>query len=94
LKEQDASTSFQVAKSGLKCDGCETSEPVVAFCDTCFEYLCDFCSVAHKRLKRFTEHNVKDVGDINLSEASKGAIASRQPLCRQHPNEVIATALL
>ena len=87
LKEQ---ANFSVsAKSSLKCDGCENLEPVVAFCDTCFEYLCDFCSVAHKRLKRFTEHSVKDVGDVDLNEASKEAIASCKPLCRQHPKEII-----
>ena len=72
LKEQDVNSSVS-AKSSLKCDGCENSEPVVAFCDTCFEYLCDFCSVAHKRLKRFTEHSTKDVGDIDLNETSKEA---------------------
>lgn len=88
LKERDANSSVG-AKSSLKCDGCENSEPVVAFCDTCFEYLCDFCSVAHKRLKRFMEHSVKDVGDIDLNETNKEAIASRKSLCRQHPNEVI-----
>ena len=70
LKEQDANSSVST-KSNLKCDGCENSEPVVAFCDTCFEHLCDFCSVAHKRLKRFTEHSIKDVGDVDLNEASK-----------------------
>jgi hypothetical protein len=88
LKERDANSSAG-AKSSLKCDGCENYDSVVAYCDTCFEYLCDFCSVAHKRLKRFTEHSVKDVGDIDLSEASKEAIVSRKSLCRQHPNEVI-----
>ena len=40
LKEQEAS-SISAART-LTCDGCESSEPVVAFCDTCFEYLCDF----------------------------------------------------
>ena len=49
LKEQEASSVS--ATRTLTCDGCESSEPVVAYCDTCFEYLCDFCSNAHKRLK-------------------------------------------
>jgi hypothetical protein len=88
LKDRDANSSAGT-KSSLKCDGCENSDSVVAFCDTCFEYLCDFCSMAHKRLKRFTEHTVKDVRDIDLNEASKEAIVSRKSLCRHHPNEVI-----
>ena len=33
-------------------DGCESSEPVVAFCDTCFEYLCG----QHDSLVLFPDH--------------------------------------
>ena len=92
LKDQDANSSVS-AMNSLKCDGCESLEPVVAFCDTCSEYLCDFCSAAHKRLKKFLGHNVKHVADLDINEANKEAIVSRKPsalfLCRKHPNEVI-----
>ena len=91
LKERDANPT--VNPTNFKCDGCESSEPVVAFCDTCFEYLCEFCSAAHKRLKEFMGHTVKDVSDLDVDETSKEAITSCKPsalyLCRQHPNEVI-----
>ena len=91
LKERDANPT--VSPTNLKCDGCESSEPVVAFCDTCFEYLCEFCSAAHKRLKKFMGHTVKNVGDLDVDETSKEPIASHKLsalyLCRQHPNEVI-----
>ena len=89
LKEQEASSVS--ATRTLTCDGCESSEPVVAFCDTCFEYLCDFCSNAHKRLKKFMDHSVKDLAD--LDEVFKEDIPSRKPsalyLCLQHPSEII-----
>ena len=89
LKEQEASSIS--ATRTLTCDGCESSEPVVAFCDTCFEYLCDFCSNAHKRLKKFMDHSVKDLAD--LDEVFKEDIPSHKPsalyLCLQHPSEII-----
>ena len=93
LKDRDANSSVSATNS-LKCDGCESClEPVVAFCGTCSEYLCDFCSAAHKRLKKFLGHNVKHVVDLDINEANKEAIVSRKPsvlfLCRKHPNEVI-----
>ena len=72
VKEQD--TNPIVSPTNLKCDGCESSELVVAFCDTCFKYLCDFCSTAHKRLKKFMEHTLKNMGDLDVDEANKRAI--------------------
>ena len=93
LKDRGTNSTSVSATSNLKCDGCESLEPVVVFCDTCLEYLCDFCSAAHKRLKKFWGHNVKHVADLDISEANKEAIASHKPnalfLCRKHPNEVI-----
>ena len=69
MKEKDSSVS---AKSSLKCDGCENSGPVVAFCNTCFEHVCDFCSVAHKRLRDLWSTAQKMwVIIIDLNEASK-----------------------
>ena len=92
LKDRDANSSVSATNS-LKCDGCESLEPVVAFCGTCSEYLCDFCSAAHKRLKTFLGHNVKHVVDLDINEANKEAIVSRKPsvlfLCRKHPKALL-----
>ena len=50
-----------------------------------------FCFNAHKRLKKFMDHNVKDLAD--LDEVFKEDIALRKPsalyLCLQHPSEII-----
>ena len=72
----------------LACNGCEMSEPVVACCYDCAEYLCDFCSKAHKRLKKFIGHDVKELADVD-----KETITLRKPhgryVCLQHPTETI-----
>ena len=72
----------------LVCNACEASEPVVACCYDCAEYLCDFCSRAHKRQKKFIGHNTKELADLD-----KETIMLRKPqeryVCLQHPTETI-----
>ena len=74
--------------NNLICNGCEGSKPVVACCYDCAEHLCDYCFTAHKRLKRFIGHNVKESGDLD-----KETVVLRKPhgkyVCLQHPVESI-----
>lgn len=88
---EELSTSSVSIASNLKCDGCEGLEPVVAFCEICFEYLCNFCSTAHKRLKKFRKHIVTLISD--LDEGFKETIVLHKQhalyFCREHPSEVM-----
>ena len=38
---------------------------MMAFCEDCLEYLCEFCSKAHERQKRFVGHNMKDLANLD-----------------------------
>ena len=77
----------------LSCDWCEKSDPVVASCKDCSEFLCDFCRQAHTRLKRFEGHvvttftNSEDaVVDCDLSSFKENGIRYH---CTCHPEEII-----
>ena len=87
LREQSSPKTN--GNNSIQCDGCgESSEPVVACCLDCAEYLCDFCFKAHKKLKKFVGHNAKE-----LAELDKETITLRKPhrkyVCPQHPVESV-----
>ena len=67
LREQRSSSK---SEKDLRCDGCDNLDPAVAFCSDCLERLCDFCSNAHKRLKRFARHNVKQLMTLNFCHST------------------------
>ncbi len=46
------------AKDLASCEGCDTSDPPVAYCTDCRAFLCDFCSTAHMRMKLCRNHRV------------------------------------
>ena len=76
----------------IQCDGCgESSEPVVACCYDCAEHLCEFCCKAHKKLKKFVGHNVRELADID--EVAKETLVLRKPqrrcVCPRHPTEIV-----
>ena len=85
LREQSSSSK---SEKDLRCDGCDNLDPAVAFCSDCLERLCDFCSNAHKRLKRFARHNVKQLMDLDDTE-----FLSLNPravhVCAHHPGEPV-----
>ena len=89
---REHSSSANGSSDLIQCDGCdESSEPVVACCYDCAEYLCEFCSKAHKRLKKFVGHNVKVLSD--LYKDCKETIVLRKPqgryVCARHPTEIV-----
>ena len=87
LREQSSPKTN--SSNSILCDGCsESSEPVIACCFDCAEYLCDFCFKAHKKLRKFAGHNVKE-----LAKLDKETIRLRKPhgkyVCPQHPVESV-----
>ena len=85
LKEQSSSSA---SLNNLTCNGCDGSKPVVAGCFDCAEYLCDYCFTAHKTLKRFTRHNVKELADLD-KESIMPCKSRRRYVCPQHPVESV-----
>ena len=76
-------------KSSLRCGLCESTDPVVVYCEDCSFPLCEFCHKAHQRLKPYNGHSVKPVNEIDsnlLSRASKKHLGNLT--CSKHPIQV------
>ena len=69
------------------CQQCDDNSQPVAFCQTCSEYLCEECLIAHKRLKAYRGHKA-----VTLTP---GEILDVQPQskktynCSIHPEEIL-----
>lgn len=72
--------------SSLECDNCESGDPPFNRCATCSYFLCEFCTISHKR-----GHNTSSHCLMTLEEAKKmGSAAVRKPaICKEHDGEVI-----
>lgn len=73
-------------RANSKCDECDEEKNAVAFCKTCNEHLCDNCSEAHKRSKRFKTHQVSTLEEICSSSCQdSGPIVSHYTWkCSRH----------
>ena len=87
MKKQSSSSA---SLKNLTCKGCDGSKPVVAGCFDCAEYLCDYCFTAHKTLKRFTGHNIKELADLDKPESAMPRKSrTGRYVCPQHPVESV-----
>ena len=78
-----------ISSNKTTCDECESTERVVSFCNDCTEYLCNFCTKAHERQKRFVGHNVTSIV-LNVGVKRGTPIRKRTVLvCPQHHGEII-----
>ena len=78
-------SSHQVTKTGPNSDGkdgdktcvqCPESKPLVSFCSECNGHLCFTCTQAHKKMKDFQSHEIKDEKTLSDSVC-----------CSQHPGK-------
>lgn len=49
----------------LVCEECDSGEPASAYCNQCCSYICEYCSGAHKKMKRFRDHDVISLQDVD-----------------------------
>ena len=72
--------------SSLECDNCESGDAPVNRCTTCSHFLCEFCTISHKRGRNTSSHSL-----MTLEEAKKmGSAAVTKPaICKEHDGEVI-----
>ena len=62
--------------------------PPVSFCEECEEYLDDYCSGAHKRMKLFSDHNVVALSGFEL-ELESFTPKAKPYYCQQHPRNIV-----
>ena len=78
-----------VNQSSLRCGLCESTDPVVSYCEDCAFSLCKFCRKAHQCLKQYSGHEVKSFDEINsklLSKATQRHVGHL--VCSKHPIQV------
>ena len=78
------------SESDISCGNCVESNPAVAFCTDCCEFLCKSCKEFHRRSRRTAKHEVIEIDkkkDINLIESMK----PREFYCTEpkHESEVL-----
>ena len=71
----------------LSCDECDSTESVVSLCDDCSEYLCDFCTTAHQRQRRFVGHKIRKTWEVDVKKDKQRK--STFLLCPKHQSETI-----
>ena len=88
-KIKSSSCQEEKVKSSLRCGLCESTDPVVSFCNDCFLPLCEFCQKAHQRLKQYYGHDVKSIDEIDSQLLSKRKRKRASHLvCSKHPTQV------
>ena len=89
LDKIKSSCQEENVKSSLRCGLCESTDPVVSFCNDCFLPLCEFCQKAHQRLKQYYGHDVKSIDEIDSQLLSKRKRKRASHLvCLKHPTQV------
>ena len=88
-KIKSSSYQEEKVKSSLRCGLCESTDPVVSFCNDCFLPLCEFCQKAHQRLKPYYGHGVKSIDEVDSQLLSKREIKRTSHfVCSKHPTQV------
>lgn len=76
-------------KLNTRCCLCESTDPVVYFCDDCTFPMCDFCHKAHQRLKQYSGHSVRSVDEVDSKQlTSVKQKCLRRLVCSKHPIKV------
>lgn len=89
--------SHQIAKPSLKhkeddevlkCNECIENEPVVAHCQTCSSFLCQFCCENHKRSKQFHDHKTVAMAKLNSNKHVSIQPKAVSLTCKEHDVEL------
>ena len=84
--------TFRIRRFATKrksCGMCSGHDiPPVSFCEECEEYLDDYCSGAHKRMKLFSDHNVVALSEFEL-ELESFTPKAKPYYCQQHPQNIV-----
>ena len=78
-----------VGEDKAKCDDCSEDDPVVSYCPDCDSFRCHICSEAHKRNKRYLNHNLLPLNELqSLNDMQQIKPKSKVLLCEDHENEL------
>ncbi|XP_065908814.1 tripartite motif-containing protein 2-like [Dysidea avara] len=73
----------------VNCEECVTGDPVVSFCSDCTIFYCHMCSEAHKRTKRYCEHNVISLYELQTKKDVQIQQKPKPLMCTKHDTHVL-----
>ena len=68
------------------CGSCDERKSLKFYCSDCNCFLCEDCSMAHKKLKVFSGHHVKEIGNFEARDAQD--YTRKLNVCKEHKDEV------
>ena len=68
------------------CGSCDERKSVDLYCSHCNCFLCEDCSMAHKKLKALSSHHVKEIRNFKSSNVQE--YARKLNFCNEHGDEV------
>jgi len=68
----------------FNCEECVVGDPVVSFCSDCTIFYCQMCSEAHKRNRRYCEHNVIMLNDMQSKKDMHIQPKPKALMCTKH----------
>ena len=69
-----------------QCGNCDQRRSLKFYCSDCNCFLCQECSMAHKKLKVLSGHHVKEIGNFVSSDAQD--YARKLNVCKEHKDQV------
>ena len=69
-----------------QCGNCNQRRSLKFYCSDCNCFLCEECSMAHKKLKVLSGHHVKEIGNFVSSDAQD--YARKLNVCKEHKEKV------
>ena len=68
------------------CGSCDERKSLKFYCSDCNCFLCEDCSMAHKKLKALSGHLVKEIGNFEARDAQD--YTRKLNVCKEHKDEV------
>ena len=78
--------SGQGQANSAHCGSCDENSSLSCYCAECSSFLCDECAGAHRKLKVFLGHQVKEIGNFGSNDMQD--YARRANVCNQHKDEL------
>ena len=89
MKDMYGKLARAEGKVEAMCEQCSGGK-AVAFCRHCVEFLCNYCTQAHEKMKAFASHKVSTLEDIKRGVAKNVLVKEAPPpKCPEHDDQTM-----
>jgi len=78
--------SGQGQEKSSACGSCDENRSLSCYCSECSSFLCEECAGAHRKLKIFSGHQVKEIANFGSNDVKD--YARRANVCNQHQDDL------